>query len=159
MHPLPGNPTAHEIHQWVVTELKDGVPPGVLHRYLQSQDTKAYSSAGLKAVISVIQKLFGPMVDRNIEGIRLEKAGDLAGAIRLYEANIKDGFDGSHPYDRLRIIYKKKKDFSAMRAACESFLKVSSQLKYPDQKLCEMFRKEIEKLETMNEESSGRIQP
>ncbi|MBA7592456.1 hypothetical protein ES708_34639 [subsurface metagenome] len=47
-------------------------------------------------------------VSRNLEGIELEKAGKVDEAIALYEKNIKEGFDGSHPYTRLAIIYNKK---------------------------------------------------
>jgi hypothetical protein len=46
---------------------------------------------------------------RNQEGIAAEKAGDLDAAITLYEANVAAHFEGSHPYDRLRIIYTKQK--------------------------------------------------
>ncbi len=41
-------------------------------------------------------------------GINFEKSGNMLKAIDLYEANILDGFDGNHPYDRLAIIYKKQ---------------------------------------------------
>ncbi len=47
------------------------------------------------------------MVDRNLRGVALEKAGDIEAAIALYEANVRDRFDGSHPYDRLRVLYRK----------------------------------------------------
>lgn len=69
--------------------------------------------------------------------------------MKLYEANIQDGFDGSHPYDRLRILYKRKKDFASAIKVCEAFLKTSSNLKYPDQKLCDVFAKDIAKLSSM----------
>jgi len=48
-------------------------------------------------------------VFRNLEGIRLEKEGQIDMAIELYEANIRENFEGSHPYDRLAIIYRKRK--------------------------------------------------
>jgi hypothetical protein len=47
------------------------------------------------------------MVGRNSRGIAMEDAGDWKAAIKLYEANVRDGFDGSHPYERLMIIYKR----------------------------------------------------
>jgi hypothetical protein len=40
--------------------------------------------------------------------IRAEKEGDLESAIAMYEANLRDGFEGNRPYDRLAIIYRKQ---------------------------------------------------
>lgn len=46
-------------------------------------------------------------VERNLKGIEFEKEGNIESAIELYEKNIKERFDGSHPYNRLSIIYRK----------------------------------------------------
>ncbi len=48
--------------------------------------------------------------ERNIKGIELEKLGKVEEAVKFYEKNIEENFDGNHPYDRLAIIYRKKKD-------------------------------------------------
>lgn len=48
-------------------------------------------------------------VDRNQAGIQLEKNGSVNEAIKLYEANLEENFEGNHPYDRLAIIYRRKK--------------------------------------------------
>ena len=45
---------------------------------------------------------------RNLIASRLEKLGRVDEAIPLYEANVKEDFDGSHPYDRLATIYRKR---------------------------------------------------
>jgi hypothetical protein len=55
-----------------------------------------------------MSKLEEIQVDRNLRGIELEKAGKIAAAVALYEENLKEGFDGSHPYTRLAVIYKKQ---------------------------------------------------
>ncbi|OIP71886.1 hypothetical protein AUK42_02945 [Candidatus Atribacteria bacterium CG2_30_33_13] len=47
-------------------------------------------------------------VNRNLKGIELEKEGKIDKAMKLYEKNIEEEFDGSHPYTRLAIIYSKK---------------------------------------------------
>ena len=52
---------------------------------------------------------FRKRLDRNLKGIKLEKAGKVDKAIALYEANIREGFVGNHPYDRLAVIYRKQK--------------------------------------------------
>ena len=54
---------------------------------------------------------FSKFVNRNIKGIKYEKEGKVDLAIKLYEKNISENFDGSHPYNRLAIIYRKRKDF------------------------------------------------
>jgi|GEM_PF-92051 len=55
--------------------------------------------------------IFNKQVERNLKGKELEKQGDIEGAIALYELNIKEGFPGTHPYDRLEIIYRKQKNY------------------------------------------------
>jgi len=57
------------------------------------------------------ERRFEIQVDRNLEGIEFEKKGELEKAIRLYEKNIEEDFEGSHPYDRLAIVYRKKGEY------------------------------------------------
>ena len=52
-------------------------------------------------------------VERNLKGRELEKVGKVDEAIRLYETNISENFDGNFPYDRLATIYRKRKDFQS----------------------------------------------
>ncbi|MGG2466821.1 hypothetical protein ACOV1W_03740 [Paraclostridium bifermentans] len=47
----------------------------------------------------------------NKKGMELEKSKDIDGAIEYYEQSIDCNFDGTHPYDRLAILYRKKKDY------------------------------------------------
>jgi len=54
------------------------------------------------------EKNFEKQVERNLVGIELEKKEKIEEAIKLYEQNIKEGFIGSHPYNRLAIIYRKR---------------------------------------------------
>lgn len=50
-------------------------------------------------------------VERNLQGKEFEKAGEIEKAIELYEKNVKEKFEGNHPYDRLAIIYRKRKEY------------------------------------------------
>lgn len=52
------------------------------------------------------------MVKNNLRGKALEKEGNIDAAIILYEYNVEHRFDGSHPYKRLAIIYRRQKEFS-----------------------------------------------
>jgi len=51
---------------------------------------------------------FDRQVDRNLKGKELEKEGKIDKAIKLYEKNVSEDFDGNFPYDRLAIIYHKR---------------------------------------------------
>ena len=59
---------------------------------------------------------------RNLKGIEREKAGDVDKAKELYEANVRDRFDGSHPYERLRIIYTREGRFADAIRVCEAYI-------------------------------------
>ena len=63
------------------------------------------------------------MVDRNVDGIALEKKNDIQGAVQLYELNVRDKFDGSHPYERLRIIYSGQERWLDAIRVCEAYIK------------------------------------
>ena len=56
-------------------------------------------------------RIFSRQVKRNIKGIKHEKDGEIDLAIKIYEKNITENFEGNHPYDRLAIIYRKQKDY------------------------------------------------
>ncbi len=45
---------------------------------------------------------------RNLKGFGLERNGRKDDAIRLYEENLKENFEGTYPYDRLARIYREK---------------------------------------------------
>ncbi len=64
-------------------------------------------------------------VDRNLRGSSLEKKGRTNKAIKLYEANVKSKFDGSHPYERLRIIYTKQKRYADAISVCRAYIQIA----------------------------------
>lgn len=58
-----------------------------------------------------LDNCFSNQVDRNLKGKEYEQTGEVELAIKEYEENVKEVFEGSHPYNRLAIIYRKKKDY------------------------------------------------
>jgi len=56
-----------------------------------------------------ISKIENNLLNRNLKGRELEKEFKIDEAIELYEKNIKEEFDGNYPYERLAIIYSKKR--------------------------------------------------
>ena len=85
---------------------------------------------------------FSEMVDRNLKGIEMEKLGHEENARILYEMNIEEGFDGSHPYERLRVIYTRRKDFVQAIRVCQAFINLNQR----DIKKTENFTKHLTKL-------------
>ena len=47
----------------------------------------------------------------NNNGILAEKEGRIDDAIRIYENSILDEYPATHSYDRLMILYRKRKDY------------------------------------------------
>ena len=70
---------------------------------------------------------FGRCVDRNLKGQELERKGQGLKAISLYEANVADHFDGSHPYERLRRIYFDNCDYANVSRVCRAYITFGQQ--------------------------------
>ena len=70
---------------------------------------------------------FDRCVDRNLKGQELERQGHVAKAVALYESNIADHFDGSHPYDRLRRIYFGNGDYANVSRVCRAYIAFGQQ--------------------------------
>ncbi len=71
------------------------------------------------------RNLFEKSVENNLTGRELEKSGKIDEAIELYERNVSNRFEGNYPYDRLAIIYRKRRDYDneirVLRTAVEVF--------------------------------------
>ncbi|MCH7411103.1 hypothetical protein MM239_16980 [Belliella sp. DSM 111904] len=74
----------------------------------------------------------------NNKGIDLEKKGYIDEAITVYEENIKLGYPASHSYERLMILYSKKKDYKKEKRTIERALEI-----YPNS---DKYKKRLEKL-------------
>lgn len=70
---------------------------------------KEFDSGKVEALSSEEDCIWSVIVGRNMKGQELEKKGDIEGAIQLYEQNIVDEVETPHPYNRLAIIYRRKK--------------------------------------------------
>ena len=66
----------------------------------------------IKAHNKEISQIWNDMVTRNNKGIKFEKENKIECAIKLYEQNVSDEFSGTHPYDRLMIIYRRRKQLN-----------------------------------------------
>jgi hypothetical protein len=85
------------------------------------------------------------LVERNNRGIDLEKKRRIEDAIIVYELSINDAFFGSHPYDRLRIIYGRKHWYKDAIRACYAYLDLPERAHGQDKP---RFKAHLEKLLT-----------
>lgn len=77
----------------------------------------------------ISEKAFSKMVDNNLKGKRLEQAGKIEEAKKLYEKNISMNFEGNFPYDRLAVLYRKEKDYDNEIRVLNHAIHVFSSLK------------------------------
>lgn len=56
----------------------------------------------------------------NKQGMAYEAQGDILTAIKYFEDSIAAGFCGSHPYQRLAVLYRKQKKFSDEIRICDA---------------------------------------
>jgi len=93
---------------------------------------------------------FDIQLQRNLEGIELEKQGKIDEAIELYEKNINENFEGNHPYDRLAIIYNKRKqidnEIRVLKKAISVFDNVVSDERGDKLTKLEKFQKRLKKI-------------
>lgn len=66
----------------------------------------------------------------NNEGMAMEKNGDIDGAIAAYEQNIKEGCTALHSFDRLAIIYRRRKEYSEEIRVVKKALEIYPQMGY-----------------------------
>jgi hypothetical protein len=67
-------------------------------------------------------RIFKELFDRNARAKALEKSGETDHAINLYEQNVTDCFDGTYPYERLRVIYTEREQYGAAIRVCQAFV-------------------------------------
>lgn len=116
---------------WVNEQLQQGVPRWPLYLRLlelSSETSKSSESSSfeeMQAFYEVAESLLDIVVDRNLKGIELEKKRTKEyedQAIALYEANIANRFGGSHPYERLRLIYFRNGDYANVSRVCRAYI-------------------------------------
>ena len=77
--------------------------------------------AKLKPYQSCANQLIAPIQTTLSNALELEKVNP-DGAIVLYEKCVKAGSTGSTPYERLRIIYTRQKEYQKAITACQNFI-------------------------------------
>ncbi len=109
-------------------------PPGVrafrLRKWVVDQEspTPAQVVPYMLACVAEADRISDAMVARNERARQAEEADDLATAVKQYERNVNDWFDGNLPYERLRIIYNREKRYADALRVCQAFISMASRL-------------------------------
>ncbi len=117
----------------------------------------------LEPYILMAETIMNPYRTTLSNAQELERLGKVEGAIALYEKLVEAGFTASMPYERLRILYTKNKDFSKAIIACQSFIAMLETLEsmffHPSNvKLIETYKSHIDKLRLkMNKIIDGKL--
>jgi hypothetical protein len=138
--PVPLGGGADALRKWARQQLEAGVPRGIL--YLSILNSEIPTDFAEMLAWQELERTLGEiMVKRNLDGQAAERADDEDRAITLYEANVTDRFDGSHPYERLRILYAREHRYGDAIRICETYLEHIA----VDPEICESYRKWIPK--------------
>jgi len=102
-----------------------------------------------QAALQIDQRL----QERLTHAQKSEKANEIQNAITLYEQNINDGFLASLPYERLRIIYEKQKNYQSAIRVCERYIEILQMvgtlwIQYPNLRQIPKYQDIIKKLNT-----------
>ncbi|MEA1958114.1 MAG: hypothetical protein U9N44_00345, partial [Chloroflexota bacterium] len=116
----PAKRTEKDLLLWANDQVSQGVPRQIIWDCLMNWDNEKLSLEEKESSMKVASHILNIMVDRNLNGIALEKQGLVDKAIALYVENVSDLFDGDHPYDRLRVIYSKQKRFPEAIRVCKT---------------------------------------
>lgn len=89
----------------------------------------------------------------NQKGIEYERNGDIDNAIICYEENLKDEFEGAHPYKRLAIIYRGKKDYTNEIRVLEQAIRIYHRNQQYNVKTYEQFKNRLIKAKLLKDKT------
>ena len=93
--------------------------------------------------------------------MQYEKEQEISNAIKYYELCIQSNFEGSHPYNRLAILYRKQKDYNNEIRVIEQAISIFTDIKskgYREFELTEKinkFQDRLSKAKALREKQKG----
>lgn len=122
--PLPLKITSENLKAWMKNELSRGVPREDLSEFLLDAGTDLTNRSWeeWELVTKAQMRIMDEMIERNMKALAFERSGEPNKAIRLYEANLADRFGGSGPYERLHVLYGRRKDYANALRVCKKYL-------------------------------------
>lgn len=106
----------------VFTQLQDKRLNGEKYAYLKNDVISSIEKAHQSYIEQKEQ--WRNSVQCNNTGIEQEKDGNIEDAIANYEMNVKAKMVATHPYERLMIIYRKRKEYDKEIAVIKSAIEV-----------------------------------
>jgi hypothetical protein len=111
-------------------ELYVGQPAGIRGFLLNEYALKLHSrqKGNPFPYQSYADRLWRRMFAKSKEASALERQGNVDGAIALYEEVVADMFEGSQPYERLRILYGQRQAYDKAIRACRRYIEMADTL-------------------------------
>lgn len=105
-------------------------PPGIRSQLLSSLSLKLFDvdMKQSQAYARAADTLGAVFSKRISQAALLEREGEIDKAIRIYQKVADDLFDGSYPYERLRILYSKRKEYDKAIRACQQYIEMANTL-------------------------------
>ena len=110
------------IKNWVEQQISEKRPLMSIRRELLDKQGETDNENELTRLRDAANEIEHTMVLRNLKGVEYEELGKEAAAVKLYEANVRDQFEGIHPYERLRVIYDRDGRHEEILRICRSFI-------------------------------------
>lgn len=112
---------------------KQGMTRGAILQRLSEMEAETEKAGKNPADFWVVQNAIrGELVEMNNVGIELEKRGGIDLAVEVYENCIREGFHGTHAYERLRIYYTKNRRFDDAIRVSQAEIRILERSKSPN---------------------------
>lgn len=150
------------LHQLVEEQIARGVPRQVIYDQLIEKSRAVLGDPGTdtphadsNAYLSVADEVLHVMIGRNKQAEACERTGQLREAVRLYEENVADAFDGVRPYEQLYQIYSRQRRYADAARVCRAYLVLPERADVNPQRarLKDEFRRRLNELEALLDES------
>lgn len=96
---------------YYVREMTRAILSGSPDSFLMIPDADYNEAMEALEARRIQDELLNNTMRRNNEGIELEDEGRTDEAIALYEQNVEAGYPATHSYERLMVLYRKRKEY------------------------------------------------
>lgn len=122
---------------------------------------KSTTTKELEAIPTTDKIDFDQTFNINQKGMQCEKDQDIPNAIKYYEQCLQHKFEGSHPYRRLAILYRKQKDYDNEIRVLETAISIFNDIRSKGNRELELskkitdFQNRLDKARILKEKQKG----